>query len=108
MRSSTSPTIPTTGSGSIPGDVDGLTAWLAEVPDARRANSPFAGVERGGGRPGCSTTPSTWMCAKGAYAEPVLEYALALALAGLRHLPALVDRPGRGGSRPEPASTTRR
>ncbi len=29
----------------------------------------------------------TWTCAKGSYAEPVAEHALALALAGLRHLP---------------------
>jgi phosphoglycerate dehydrogenase-like enzyme len=31
-----------------------------------------------------------WTCAKGAYAEPVAEHALALALAGLRHLPTRV------------------
>jgi phosphoglycerate dehydrogenase-like enzyme len=30
----------------------------------------------------------TWTCAKGAYARPVAEHALTLALAGLRHLPS--------------------
>jgi phosphoglycerate dehydrogenase-like enzyme len=30
----------------------------------------------------------TWTCGKGVYAEPVAEHALALALAGMRHLPA--------------------
>src|SRR5665213_3357953 len=29
-----------------PGDVAGLNAWLAEVPDARWVQLPFAGVER--------------------------------------------------------------
>ena len=29
-----------------PGDVDGLAGWLAEVPDARWVQLPFAGVER--------------------------------------------------------------
>lgn len=32
----------------------------------------------------------TWTCAKGAFAEPVAEHALALTLAGLRHLPERV------------------
>ena len=33
----------------------------------------------------------TWTCAKGAYARPVAEHALALALAGLRELPSRVS-----------------
>jgi phosphoglycerate dehydrogenase-like enzyme len=72
-----------------PGDVDGLTAWLAEVPDARWVQLPFAGVERVA-EAGLLDDQRIWTCAKGAYAEPVAEHALALALAGLRHLPARV------------------
>jgi phosphoglycerate dehydrogenase-like enzyme len=72
-----------------PGDVDGLAHWLAEVPDARWVQLPFAGVERVAAA-GLLDEGRTWTCAKGAYAEPVAEHALALALAGLRHLPARV------------------
>jgi phosphoglycerate dehydrogenase-like enzyme len=73
-----------------PGDVDGLTAWLAEVPDARWVQLPFAGVERVAAA-GLLDDARIWTCAKGAYAEPVAEHALALALAGLRHLPTRVE-----------------
>ena len=72
-----------------PGDVDGLAAWLAEVPDARWVQLPFAGVERVAAA-GLLDDERIWTCAKGAYAEPVAEHALALALAGLRHLPTRV------------------
>jgi phosphoglycerate dehydrogenase-like enzyme len=72
-----------------PGDVDGLTTWLAEVPDARWVQLPFAGVERVA-EAGLLDDERIWTCAKGAYAEPVAEHALALTLAGLRHLPARV------------------
>jgi len=72
-----------------PGDVDGLGAWLAEIPDARWVQLPFAGVERVAAA-GLLDDDRIWTCAKGAYAEPVAEHALALALAGLRHLPARV------------------
>ena len=72
-----------------PGDVDGLAAWLAEVPDARWVQLPFAGVERVA-EAGLLDDERIWTCAKGAYAEPVAEHALTLALAGLRHLPARV------------------
>ena len=72
-----------------PGDVAGLTAWLAEVPDARWVQLPFAGVERVA-EAGLLDDQRIWTCAKGAYAEPVAEHALTLALAGLRHLPARV------------------
>jgi phosphoglycerate dehydrogenase-like enzyme len=51
---------------------------------------PFAGVEKVA-EAGLLDTERVWTCAKGAYAEPVAEHALALALAGLRHLPARVD-----------------
>jgi phosphoglycerate dehydrogenase-like enzyme len=73
-----------------PGDVDGLSAWLARAPDARWVQLPFAGVERVADA-GLLDEGRIWTCAKGAYAEPVAEHALALALAGLRHLPARVD-----------------
>jgi phosphoglycerate dehydrogenase-like enzyme len=72
-----------------PGDVAGLTGWLAEVPDARWVQLPFAGVERVA-EAGLLDDERIWTCAKGAYAEPVAEHALALALAGLRHLPTRV------------------
>ncbi len=68
-----------------PTDVDGLRALLADAPAIRWVQLPFAGVDTfasvlGDGR--------TWTSAKGAYAEPVAEHALALGLAGLRGLPA--------------------
>ena len=72
-----------------PADVEGLAAWMGEAPAARWVQLPFAGVERVA-EAGLLDTERTWTCAKGAYAEPVAEHALALALAGLRHLPARV------------------
>ncbi len=72
-----------------PGDVAGLTTWLAEVPDARWVQLPFAGVERVA-EAGLLDDKRIWTCAKGAYAEPVAEHALALTLAGLRQLPTRV------------------
>jgi phosphoglycerate dehydrogenase-like enzyme len=51
---------------------------------------PFAGVEKVA-EAGVLDGERVWTCAKGAYAEPVAEHALALALAGLRHLPARVE-----------------
>ena len=84
-----------------PGNVAGLTGWLAEVPDARWVQLPFAGVERVA-EAGLLDDRRIWTCAKGAYAEPVAEHALALALAGLRHLPARVAARSWG----EPAGTS--
>ena len=72
-----------------PADIAGLTTWLAEVPNARWVQLPFAGVERVA-EAGLLDHDRIWTCAKGAYAEPVAEHALTLALAGLRHLPARV------------------
>ena len=72
-----------------PADVAGLTTWLAELPDVRWIQLPFAGVERVA-EAGLLDDTRVWTCAKGAYAEPVAEHALTLALAGLRHLPARV------------------
>jgi len=63
-----------------------LGSWLATAPSARWVQLPFAGVEKAF-EEGLFDTERTWTCAKGAYAEPVAEHALALALAGLRHLP---------------------
>ncbi|HVM01373.1 MAG TPA: NAD(P)-dependent oxidoreductase [Acidimicrobiales bacterium] len=67
-----------------PVDADGLEALLGAAPQLRWVQLPFAGVERfsrllDGER--------VWTSAKGAYAEPVAEHALALGLAGLRALP---------------------
>jgi phosphoglycerate dehydrogenase-like enzyme len=73
-----------------PHDASGLRKVLDGAPQVRWVQLPFAGVEAfaptglfGDGR--------TWTCAKGSYAEPVAEHALALALAGLRHLPERID-----------------
>ncbi len=73
-----------------PGDMDGLAAWLVAAPGARWVQLPFAGVERVVAA-GLLDPARTWTCAKGAYAEPVAEHALALSLAGLRHLPARAE-----------------
>ncbi len=66
-----------------PTGADELVAALAQGPDVRWVQTPFAGVEplihlMGDGR--------TWTCGKGVYAEPVAEMALTLALAGMRGL----------------------
>ncbi len=71
-------------------DVDGLRHALA-AGSYRWVQLPFAGVEQiaAGGLfdHGRFDHGLVWTSAKGAYAEPVAEHALALALAGLRHLP---------------------
>jgi phosphoglycerate dehydrogenase-like enzyme len=67
-------------------DVDGLRAALATATSARWVQLPTAGVERMAAA-GVLDPGRTWTSAKGAYAEPVAEHALALALAGLRSLP---------------------
>ncbi|MGI8757965.1 MAG: NAD(P)-dependent oxidoreductase [Acidimicrobiales bacterium] len=66
-------------------DAEGLEELLAGAPGIRWVQLPFAGVDR------CNSLLDdrrTWTSAKGAYAEPVAEHALALGLAGLRHLPS--------------------
>lgn len=68
-----------------PGDVDGLRRAVNAAPTARWVQLPFAGVEDVAGH---LDPRRTWTCAKGVYAEPTAEHALALALAGLRQLPA--------------------
>jgi phosphoglycerate dehydrogenase-like enzyme len=66
-------------------DIGGLTKALAAAPAARWVQLPFAGVELVA-EAGLLDPARTWTCAKGAYAEPVAEHALMLALAGLRFL----------------------
>jgi phosphoglycerate dehydrogenase-like enzyme len=68
-----------------PSDIDGLRAALATASSARWVQLPFAGVERVAAA-GIFDASRIWTSAKGAYAEPVAEHALALALAGLRLL----------------------
>ena len=72
-----------------PADVVGLREALAVAPDVRWVQLPFAGVDRVA-EAGLLDAGRVWTSAKGAYAEPVAEHALALALAGLRHLPERV------------------
>jgi phosphoglycerate dehydrogenase-like enzyme len=72
-----------------PADVAGLRAALADAPAAGWVQLPFAGIERVAAA-GLLAPGRTWTCAKGAYAEPVAEHALMLAMAGLRGLPARI------------------
>ena len=76
-----------------PDDADGLRSALGDAPSVRWVQLPFAGVE---GFRDVLDPDRTWTCAKGVYAEPTAEHALALALAGLRRLPerARADRWG--------------
>ncbi len=71
------------------GGLDGLEATLLAHPQVRWVQLPLAGVERMA-EAGLFADPRfahiTWTSAKGSYAKPVAEHALALALAGLRHL----------------------
>jgi phosphoglycerate dehydrogenase-like enzyme len=68
-----------------PADIDGLRAALDAAGSARWVQLPFAGVERLAAA-GVFDPGRTWTSAKGAYAEPVAEHALGLAIAGLRVL----------------------
>jgi phosphoglycerate dehydrogenase-like enzyme len=68
-----------------PGDLDGLRAALAAASSARWVQLPFAGIENVASA-GMLSSDRAWTCAKGAYAEPVAEHALMLAMAGLRQL----------------------
>ena len=68
-------------------DIGGLTEALVAAPGVRWVQLSSAGVE--------SLTEvidqtRIWTCAKGAYAQPVAEHALALALAGLRLFPTRI------------------
>jgi len=70
---------------SDPFDPGGLGRVLDEHPGIRWVQLPWAGVE-----PYVDVIRAhadrAWTCAKGIYADPVAEHALALALAGLRSL----------------------
>ena len=68
-----------------PSDPEGLRRALDAAPSVRWVQLPFAGVE---GFVDVLDPSRTWTCAKGVYAEPTAEHALALTLAGLRRLPA--------------------
>ena len=64
-------------------DADGLARVLADNDLLDWVQVPFAGIE--------NFVPvlddrRVWTCGKGVYAEPVAEHALALTLAGLRHV----------------------
>jgi phosphoglycerate dehydrogenase-like enzyme len=64
-----------------------LTKTLAAHTAIRWVQLPWAGVEPYAAA-GVFDEAHTWTCGKGVYARPVAEHALALALAGLRHLQA--------------------
>ena len=68
-------------------DVAGLAEALTTAPGLRWVQLPSAGVEL---MTGVIDQDRTWTCAKGAYARPVAEHALTLALAGLRQLPTRI------------------
>lgn len=64
-------------------DAEGLAVFLRQYPQVAWVQVPFAGVE--------NFIPiiddsRLWTCGKGVYAEPVAEHALALMLAGMRHI----------------------
>jgi phosphoglycerate dehydrogenase-like enzyme len=65
-------------------DVVGLREALTAAPSVRWVQLPSAGVES---LIEVIDDKRAWTCAKGAYARPVAEHALTLALAGLRQLP---------------------
>ena len=67
-------------------DMDGLKEVLEYQNTIRWVQLPFAGIESAV-EAGVIDPALQWSCAKGSYAEPVAEHALALALAGLRCLP---------------------
>jgi len=69
-----------------PWAVDGLRAALERHPGVAWVQLPLAGVENLV-KAGAIDRERLWTSAKGAYAEPVAEHAMALLLAGLRRLP---------------------
>jgi phosphoglycerate dehydrogenase-like enzyme len=68
-----------------PDDPTGLDQVLDEHPRLGWIQLPWAGIEPYAGVVRAHAD-RTWTCGKGVYAEPVAEHALALALAGRRHL----------------------
>jgi phosphoglycerate dehydrogenase-like enzyme len=82
-------------------DPQGLADVLARAPKVRWVQLPSAGVERwvkAGILRGPDQGPDrVWTAAKGVYGDPVAEHALALLLAGLRHLDERVGATSWGG-----------
>jgi phosphoglycerate dehydrogenase-like enzyme len=68
-------------------DAPGLEEAILAAPGIRWVQLPSAGVEL---MTSVIDQSRTWTCAKGAYARPVAEHALALTLAGLRQLPTRI------------------
>jgi phosphoglycerate dehydrogenase-like enzyme len=68
-------------------DVGGLAEALSAAPSVRWIQLSSAGVEL---MTEVIDQTRIWTCAKGAYARPVAEHALTLALAGLRLLPTRI------------------
>lgn len=66
-----------------PRDVEGLSRVLEENPGVAWVQLPFAGIEN---FMPIIDANRIWTCGKGVYAEPVAEHALALTLAGVRHV----------------------
>ncbi|RLE24456.1 MAG: hydroxyacid dehydrogenase [Actinobacteria bacterium] len=64
-------------------DVSSLVNVLADAPQARWVQLPFAGIENFVDH---LDEDHTWTCGKGVYAEPVAELALTLGVAGLRNV----------------------
>ncbi len=69
-----------------PGAAEELGDVLRAYPGISWVQLPMAGIERVA-EAGVLDRRRRWTSAKGAYAEPVAEHALALLLAGLRYLP---------------------
>ena len=80
---------------------DDLRGVLAAHPEIAWVQLPLAGVEALS-EAGVIDSKRQWTSAKGAFAEPVAEHALALLLAGLRQLPMRA----RARSWGEPAAAT--
>ena len=68
---------------AAPRDPEGLREALDALPDLGWVQLPFAGIEP---YAALLDDDRVWTCGKGVYAEPVAELALALALAGMRHV----------------------
>src|SRR6476620_5435691 len=66
-------------------DPDSLETLLGDTDGVSWVQLPFAGIEQ---FVHLLDDDHLWTCAKGVYAEPVAEMALALALAGLRNVGA--------------------
>jgi phosphoglycerate dehydrogenase-like enzyme len=70
---------------AAPRDPEALRRQLDAAPHLSWVQLPFAGIELFAD---LVDDDRVWTCGKGVYAEPVAEMALALALAGLRHVGA--------------------